>query len=273
MALFDEGNVMPSISGKSVEVVAVPTFDDNYVWLIQDGVHAAVVDPGDAAPVAEQLRARRLVLTAILLTHRHADHIGGVEALLANSDMPVYGPRNDPIDSVTRRVSEGDTVELPELGIALDVLDVPGHTRGHVAYVARRQNWLFCGDMLFGAGCGRMFEGTPEMMVSSLAKFAALPDETLVYGGHEYTLSNLRFAQEIEPGNPDIAARMRADKAKRDQGLPTVPSTMKLEKATNPFLRNAEPAVIERMLSLGRVQRKDPTETFAALREWKNTYR
>lgn len=264
---------MPSISGKSLDVVAVPTFDDNYVWLIHDGVHAAVVDPGEAAPVAEQLKARRLVLTAILLTHRHADHIGGVDALTANNNVPVYGPRNDPIDAVTQRVSEGDAVELPGLGVKLDVLDVPGHTRGHIAYVAREQGLLFCGDMLFGAGCGRMFEGTPEMMVASLAKLAALPDDTLVYGGHEYTLSNLRFAQEIEPNNPDIAARMRADRAKRDQSLPTVPSTIRLEKATNPFLRNAEPDVIERMLSLGRIRHKDPTETFAALREWKNTYR
>jgi len=264
---------MPSFSAKSLNVVTVPTFEDNYVWLIHDGTHAAVIDPGEANPVIEQLNARRLSLTAILLTHRHADHIDGVEPLLARSPVPVFGPRNDPVDAVTERVGEGDIVALPELGLSLSVLDVPGHTRGHIAYVAHDQGWLFCGDMLFGAGCGRMFEGTPEMMVSSLAKFAALPDDTKVFCAHEYTLSNLRFAQEIEPGNQAISDRMKADKAKRDQGQPTIPSTIGLEKATNPFLRNREPAVIDRMLSLGRIKGKDPIETFAALREWKNSYR
>jgi len=264
---------MPSLSGKSLNVLAIPTFEDNYVWLIHDGVHAAVIDPGEAVPVSEQLKARRLVLTAILLTHRHDDHIGGVEGLLRNASVPVYGPSNDPIEAVTDRVAEGDIVNLPELGVKLSVLDVPGHTRGHIAYVAHEQRWLFSGDMLFGAGCGRMFEGTPEMMVAAMAKFSALPDDTQVFCAHEYTLSNLRFAQEIEPGNQAIRARIKAEKAKREQGLPTVPSTIGLEKATNPFLRSNEPAVIERMLSLGRIKQKDPTETFAALREWKNTYR
>jgi hydroxyacylglutathione hydrolase len=170
-------------------------------------------------------------------------------------------------------LEEGDRVTLPELALTMSVLDVPGHTRGHIAYVAPEQGWLFCGDTLFAGGCGRLFEGTPMQMANSLAKLTALPDTTQVYCAHEYTLSNLRFAREIEPENDALTVRIRSEQAKRDQGKPTVPSTIGLEKSTNPFLRYDEPAIADRLLSAGRIVRKEPIAVFTALREWKNSYR
>ncbi len=254
-------------------VLAVPAFQDNYLWLIHDGRHAAVVDPGDAAPVLAALNAHQLSLAAILLTHHHADHVGGVPRLLENFHVPVFGPRHEAIPQITRPLSEGESVTIPELGLTLDVLDVPGHTRGHIAYVARRQQWLFCGDTLFAGGCGRLFEGTPEQMVASLNKLAALPETTQVYCAHEYTLSNLRFAHEVEPDNAALNERIKAEQAKRNQGLATLPSTIGLEKSTNPFLRYREPAIAERLISLNHLTSREPIAIFAALRQWKNTYR
>lgn len=261
------------ISHNQLNVSAVPAFADNYLWLIHDGVHAAVVDPGDAAPIFAALDALKLSLTAILLTHHHADHVGGVPALLQRFKVPVFGPRNEAIAGVTDALAEGDRVNLPELGLTMSVLDVPGHTSGHIAYVAPEKGWLFCGDTLFAGGCGRLFEGTPIQMANSLAKLTALPDTTQVYCAHEYTLSNLRFAREIEPENDALTARIRSEQAKRDQGIPTVPSTIGLEKSTNPFLRYDEPAIVDRLLSAGRIVRKEPIAVFTALREWKNSYR
>jgi len=260
---------------RQLAILTVPAFNDNYLWVIHDGEHAAVVDPGDAAPIQALLSAHKLRLTAILLTHHHADHIGGVPALLAQWQVPVFGPRNDGITAVTAPLAEGDRFEVPALGLALDVLDVPGHTRGHIAYVASSldTSWLFCGDTLFGAGCGRLFEGTPQQMAASLAKLAALPGDTQVYCAHEYTLSNLRFAQAVEPGNAALAARMDADSAKRAAGQPTIPSTIGLERATNPFLRCGEKEIVHSLVQAGRLaQGAAPVEIFAALREWKNTF-
>ena len=164
-----------------LSVLTVPAFDDNYLWLIHDGVHAAAVDPGDAAPILAALDAHSLSLVAILLTHHHADHVGGVQSLLRRFKVPVFGPRSEPIAGVTDALAEGDIANVPELDLNLSVLDVPGHTRGHIAYVAPQQRWLFCGDTLFAGGCGRLFEGTPAQMAASLAKLAALPDATQVY--------------------------------------------------------------------------------------------
>jgi hydroxyacylglutathione hydrolase len=220
-----------------------------------------------------------LILTAILLTHHHADHIGGVPQLLAEYDVPVYGPRNDGIAAVTRPLGEGDRIQVPRLALELSVLDVPGHTRGHIAYVRDEgglpagPHWLFCGDTLFGAGCGRLFEGTPEQMAASLAKLAALPDDTLVYCAHEYTLANLRFAQAVEPGNVALQMRLEADSKARGTNLPTVPSTISAEKATNPFLRVTEPGIVDSLVAAGRLQPgASPVAAFAALREWKNVF-
>src|SRR5690606_39170554 len=209
-----------------LNVLTVPAFNDNYLWIIHDGSHAAVVDPGDAAPILSALNEHQLSLVAILLTHHHADHVGGVPALLQHAKVPVYAPRNDRIANVTQSLGEGDTVRVPELDLTLSVLDVPGHTLGHIAYFAQKQHWLVCGDTLFAGGCGRMFEGTPKQFLASLDKLAALPDDTQVYCAHEYTLSNLRFAQAAEPGNADIDTRMRDEQRKRDGNVPTVPSTI-----------------------------------------------
>lgn len=263
---------MPSASPA---VLAVPAFKDNYLWLIHDGRHAAVVDPGDAQPILDALAARGLTLTAILLTHHHADHVGGVPGLLRHAQVPVFGPRHDGIAAVTHPLDEGDRVKVPGLDLALSVLEVPGHTRGHIAYVREGapEHWLFCGDTLFAGGCGRLFEGTPAQMAHSLAKLAALPDDTLVFCAHEYTLSNLRFAAAAEPDNPAVQQRLREVAAQRERGEATVPSTVGVEKATNPFIRYQKTTVV-RTLAAERAlpPHSSPAEIFAALREWKNNF-
>uniref|UniRef100_UPI0025877AA6 hydroxyacylglutathione hydrolase n=1 Tax=uncultured Massilia sp. TaxID=169973 RepID=UPI0025877AA6 len=187
---------MTTSQRQTLSVLTVPAFNDNYLWVIHDGVNAAVVDPGDAGPVRDALRAHGLTLSCILLTHHHADHIGGVAALLSEWAVPVYGPRNDGIRFVTHALDEGARVRVDGLDLELEVLEVPGHTLGHIAYVrvTPGEHWLFCGDTLFAGGCGRLFEGTPQQMADSLGKLAALPDDTLVYCAHEYTVSNLTFA-------------------------------------------------------------------------------
>jgi hydroxyacylglutathione hydrolase len=258
-------------------VLTVPAFKDNYLWLIHDGVDAAVVDPGDAGPILDALRAHGLTLTAILLTHHHADHIGGVARLLEHADVPVFGPRNDGIAAVTRPLGEGERFAVPGLALEMSVLEVPGHTLGHIAYVRETPgaHWLFCGDTLFGAGCGRLFEGTPDQMAASLAKLAALPDDTLVYCAHEYTLSNLGFAEALEPGNRALQMRVENDSKLRGTKLPTLPSNMAIEKATNPFLRTREPTIVDSLVRAGRLEAAagaDPVAVFAALREWKNVF-
>lgn len=258
---------------RALTVLAVPAFRDNYLWLLHDGEHAAVVDPGDAAPIRAALAAHGLTLTAILLTHHHADHIGGVPGLLADKEVPVFGPASDGIDAVTVALREGERVSVPGLGLDLEVLDVPGHTLGHIAYVTADRSAVFCGDTLFGAGCGRLFEGTPAQMASSLDKLAALPDSTQVYCAHEYTLANLRFAQAMEPDNAAITARIAQDRAARARDEPTIPSTIGLEKATNSFLRYTEPTIAATLVQAGRLKPDAaPLAAFAALREWKNTF-
>ena len=266
---------MPNLPSTALRVLAVPAFKDNYLWLVHDGVHAAVVDPGDATPVLDALAAHHLTLTAILLTHHHADHIGGVPGLLQRFEVPVFGPRGDGIAAVTVPLAEGDTVDVPQLALRLGVLDVPGHTRGHIAYVRQTPgaHWLFCGDTLFAGGCGRLFEGTPGQMADSLGKLAALPADTQVFCAHEYTLSNLRFARAVEPGNEALIRRITVESEKRERGIATVPSSIELELQTNPFLRYREPEIAATLGAVGRLANgASQLDVFAALREWKNTF-
>ena len=252
------------------DVVPVKAFKDNYVWTLRDGRRAAVVDPGDAAPVLDYLRAEKLELCAILATHHHADHVGGVAELLRHYRVPVFGPRGEPIAALTHPVSEGDQVRIPELGVSFSVLDIPGHTRAHIAYYGAGA--LFCGDTLFACGCGRVFEGTPEQMYASLEKLLALPDETKVYCGHEYTLANIGFARAVEPKNALLEKRESKIRQLRDAGRPTLPSTLGEEKATNPFLRCREPAVVESANKYLGARAAAPAQVFAAIREWKNRF-
>jgi hydroxyacylglutathione hydrolase len=259
------------MSGKNdFEVVPLHAFKDNYIWTLRNDRYAAVVDPGDARPVLEYLQQERLELCAVLATHHHPDHVGGVAALLARHTVPVYGPRGEPIPTLTQPVSEGDQVQIPQLGLRFRVLDIPGHTRAHIAYYGA--NSLFCGDTLFACGCGRLFEGTAQQMAHSLAKLAALPDETLVYSGHEYTLANIGFARAVEPDNEELKARAASDAEKRKNERPTLPSTIGHEKKTNPFLRCREPAVIASAGKYLGTQVSDPVQVFAAIRGWKDQF-
>jgi hydroxyacylglutathione hydrolase len=261
------------IQGKAMrtyEVVPVRALKDNYVWMLRAGKSAAAVDPGESAPVLEYLDANGLSLVSILLTHHHKDHVGGVPGLLERFAVPVIGPKNEPIANLTRAVSEGDRVEVPGIGACFDVLDVPGHTRAHIAYYGG--GTLFCGDTLFACGCGRLFEGTPEQMFASLQKLVSLPDDTLVYCAHEYTLANIQFAQAVEPESAALAERASADAELRARNRPTVPSTLGREKSTNPFLRCTEPAVIESANKYLGSRIGHPVQVFAALRDWKNRF-
>jgi hydroxyacylglutathione hydrolase len=244
----------------------VPAFTDNYIWVIARAGHAIAVDPGDAAPLAAFLDAQRLDLAAILVTHHHRDHTGGIAALVARHRCPVHGPGS--IGATTHPVREGDRLAFAALGITFEVLETPGHTRDHVAYYGA--NLLFCGDTLFGCGCGRLFEGSPAEMTASLDKILALPDTTQVCAAHEYTLANIAFARRIDPANAALCQRERDDRAARAAGLPTLPSTLALEKATNPFLRFRHPDMIA--FAEGCLGRRDLTaaEVFAAIRAAKD---
>ncbi len=249
------------------EISLIPAFKDNYIWLLRRGRQAFVVDPGDAAPVLQRLATDDLELAGILITHHHADHQGGIGGLLAHRACDVFAPAEESITGRTHPLRGGERLEL--LGVAVEVLAVPGHTLGHLAYLA--PGALFCGDTLFGAGCGRLFEGTPAQMSASLERIAALPDATRIYCAHEYTQMNLPFAQAVEPDNPDIAARIQRVAAARAAGQATVPLTLGEERLSNPFLRCREPAVIASAQANG-ARDASPVEVFAALRAWRNVF-
>ncbi len=257
-----------------MQIHAVPAFQDNYLWVLAEGAHAAVVDPGDSGPIEAFLAANRLRLAAILATHHHGDHVGGLAELAAQWNCPVFGPAGERIAGLTQKLRQGDRIVVPGLGVELDVLDVPGHTAGHIAYVHRGPDpFVFCGDTLFACGCGRLFEGTAPQMAQSLAKLAALPAATRVYCAHEYTMANIRFAEAVEPGNRRLAERKARDAARRGRGEPTVPSTVAEELATNPFLRCAQPEVVASAERHAGRRLADPVEVFAEIRQWKNTFR
>lgn len=249
----------------------IPALRDNYVWLLRgDGKQAAVIDPGDARPVFDRLEAEGLTLAAILVTHHHWDHTRGIGALTARFEVPVYGPAADNIEAVTAPLDDGDRIALPALGWELEVLSVPGHTRGQAAYYGGGA--VFTGDTLFSAGCGRLFEGTAEQMWASLQRLRALPPETHVYCGHEYTQANLRFAAEVEPNNPAIARRRAWADAERAAGRPTLPSTIGEELEFNPFLRADCDSVRRAAERKTGHSLPSPVAVFAALREWKDNY-
>ncbi len=255
-----------------MRIESIPALEDNYIWALR-GMgpvgRVAVVDPGEAAPVLRFLDQTRDRLCAILVTHRHGDHVGGIGEILARHPVPVYGPALEAADVVTHPLRDGERLTLQALGIDFEVLHLPGHTRGHVAYY--RPGMLFCGDVLFGAGCGRVFEGTPEQMHAALARIAALPADTRIYCAHEYTESCLRFARTVEPDNPAIAARIERVAALRAAGQPSVPSTLAEELDTNPFLRWHIPEVAAAAAArLGRPPAGD-AETFAAIRAWRDS--
>jgi len=249
-----------------LKIIPIPAFEDNYIWLLLKGSHAAVVDPGDAAPVIEALRQRSLKLDAILITHHHADHIGGVQALLKLWPAQVYAPKKESYEFVHQAVEENDLVHLQSLALSLKVMEVPGHTLGHVAYYGA--NCLFCGDTLFGAGCGRLFEGTPEQMYGSLQRLAKLPADTAVFCTHEYTQHNLQFAAKLDSENLDLCERIAQTTNTRNLGKPTLPSNIALELATNPFLR-CETRAIQ---TASGADNSNPVAVFTAIREMRNRF-
>lgn len=255
----------------ALKYAAIPAFNDNYIWAISNGRDAVVIDPGDATPVQIYLHRQRLQLSAILLTHHHADHTGGVAALARKRDIPVYGPAFEAIRAVTHPMQEKDCVQLTTPELTFTVLEVPGHTRGHIAFFLQgspsEPPRLFCGDTLFACGCGRLFEGTPPQMLASLDKLAALPDTTYIYCAHEYTLANIRFARACEPENTALMDWQRQAQKLRTADMPTLPTTIGHEKQVNPFLRLEEAAILQRVAA-----RADRLAVFTALRAWKDDF-
>ncbi len=250
----------------------IPAFQDNYIWAVHSAAgDCVVVDPGEAEPVRAFLAARGLRLSAILITHHHPDHTGGIAALSSETAIPVYGPDNPAIAGITHALKDGDELTLDSLGLTFSVLAVPGHTLDHIAFHNAADKLLFCGDTLFHCGCGRLFEGTPAQMLSSLQRLAALPGDTAVYCTHEYTLANMQFARAVEPDNTTLSAALAAAQTLRQQAQPTLPSRIDTQRQINPFLRCEQPSVIQ------AVQSRDPdaaspVEIFASLRGWKDRF-
>ncbi|MFZ3017766.1 MAG: hydroxyacylglutathione hydrolase [Gallionella sp.] len=254
---------------------AIPALQDNYIWAIHNDTHAVLVDPGEAAPAREFIETRGLKLEAILCTHRHHDHIGGIAKLRGVYNVPVYGRRHPGTQRIagnphiTDDLREGDRLHPEALGLDFDILEIPGHLEDHIAYLA--PGMLFCGDVLFGAGCGRNFEGTLAQLHDSLQRLARLPDDTRVYSAHEYTAANLRFALACEPDNPAIQRRIEATRQLRNAGQPSLPSTIALEKATNPFLRCDSEGILRTLQARGLADTSE-LAVFTALREWRNHF-
>ena len=259
----------------TVEVVPVPAFKDNYIWLLRKAGRAqcAVVDPGDALPVLAYLESERLDLCAVLITHHHADHTAGLPGLKqAYPDCRVYGPQREGGPLIEQRLAQGMQVSLPELDVKFEVLDIPGHTLGHIAYFCDKSRLLFCGDTLFSAGCGRLFEGTAEQMYESLRLLAGLPPATQLYCGHEYTLKNIAFALRVEPGNDALRAFERRAVQLREAQKPTLPTRICDELSVNPFLRVHVEEVRNAVRRHSGKSLSNPVDVFRGLRSWKDAF-
>ena len=255
----------------SVNVVPLKAFNDNYIWCMTNGTNCTVVDPGEAKPVLNYCKLQGLNLTDILVTHHHYDHTNGLgELLCAFPQVNIYGPRNNSIEHITKQLSEGDDIHLPELDTRFTVMEVPGHTLDHIAFYG--QHGLFCGDTLFSAGCGRLFEGTPRQMHHSLSKLSLLPEQTPVYCTHEYTLANIKFAQQVEPNNVDLLNYKGWAESQRIELKPTLPSTIGEQIAINPFLRAHSPEVIANAQKYAGTTLVAEEEIFAVLRGWKDNF-
>ncbi|GAA6185891.1 hydroxyacylglutathione hydrolase [Aliiglaciecola sp. NS0011-25] len=254
-----------------LSVFPIPAFTDNYIWCVHNGVNCWVVDPGDASPVLDYIQSTNLTLKGILVTHHHNDHTGGILSLLKHApEIPVLGPDYGNIQGLTKRLKEGDSVVLDSLDLELAILEVPGHTLDHIAFYG--QNMLFCGDTLFSAGCGRLFEGTPQQMHESLEKLMKLPAQTKVYCTHEYTLANVNFALNVEPENQALHAYSDWAKHQRSQGLPTLPSNIEQQKAINPFLRAQQDEIKHNAEQFVGKKLSNETDVFAAIRQWKDNF-
>jgi len=251
---------------KQLHIIPIPAFEDNYIWLLHNKRDAIVIDPGDAKPVLETLKKEQLRLCGVLITHHHADHIDGVQALQTAHPVPTYAPKYEQYAFDHTAVVEGDTVEFKELGVSFDVLWLPGHTLGHIAYY--NASYLFCGDVLFSAGCGRLFEGSREQMLNSLNRLKKLNPATQVFCTHEYTMHNIGFALTLEPNNPDLNARKAEVIKLRKNNHPSLPTTISQELKTNPFLRCKEPDIIAN----SGAKNKDELSIFSKIRTLRNHY-
>lgn len=247
-------------------IIPIPAFKDNYIWLLHNARYAVVVDPGDASPVIAVLEQLKLKLSAILITHHHSDHIDGVNDLLAYQAAHVYAPQYETFNFAHTKLAEGDAIHLPEIAQSFRIMWLPGHTAGHIAYV--NDAYLFCGDVMFGAGCGRLFEGTPAQMLHSLQRLKMLKPNTKVFCTHEYTAKNIAFALSVEPDNTDLKLREQQVQRLRAHNQPSLPSTIELEIKTNPFLRCQQATIIN------NTSAKSPDElsVFTALRTLRNHY-
>jgi len=257
-----------------MHIESLPVFSDNYIWLLvnDENKNVVAVDPGDAKTLANFLIKQNFKLTDILITHHHADHIGGVLDLRKHNSLNVYGPIDETIPGVTHPLQDNQEVHLKSIDIIFKILLIPGHTRGHIAYYNSQHKILFCGDTLFSAGCGRIFEGTPQQMYESLQKINSLPDDTLIYCTHEYTLSNLKFALSVEPDNIHIKNKIDVVKDKLAKNLPSLPSKLSDERKFNPFLRCDELIIRKSLENIFNEQLNDNLQTFTYLRKLKDVY-
>ncbi len=258
-------------------VQAIEAFNDNYIWCLVNNTtkHCVLVDPGDAKVCIEHINNNHLILDAILITHHHQDHTGGVAELIQtykDVNIKVYGPKNDPVDDLTAVLVEGDNVDLFAQTLTFEVLDIPGHTLGHIAFYNEAQHILFCGDTLFSGGCGRIFEGTASQMHQSLHKLAQLPDNTKVYCAHEYTTANLDFALTVEPDNQSLTNYYQHVKHLRAQSKATIPTSIGLEKQINPFLRSQQNTI--KYIAEQKSNKTLPTNeaVFAIIRQLKDNF-